>query len=311
MKILLTTTSFVDTPGNHQELLKKSNLEVDILRGPLKAEILIPIIHNYDGILCGDDEITREVIQNGVSGNLKVISKYGIGLDKIDLFAAKEFQIPVCKTPGVNHITVSEHILALIFTYYKNIHLEYNYTNKGIWKRLIVHEIYGKKIGILGLGRIGKELAIRSKCLGMEVKVFDPNLDLDFVNENNVQHVSLLNELVNDIEILCLTLPLNNQTKGIINSKLLLKADKNLVIVNTSRALIVDQKSLIKLLDTNKIKAYLTDVLEEEPMIKNHPLINYDNVIITPHIGSRTFQSVQRQGAMAVENLLKELKKHM
>ena len=145
----------------------------------------------------------------------------------------------------------------------------------------------------------------------MEVKVFDPNLDLDFVNENNVQHVSLLNELVNDIEILCLTLPLNNQTKGIINSKLLLKADKNLVIVNTSRALIVDQKSLIKLLDTNKIKAYLTDVLEEEPMIKNHPLINYDNVIITPHIGSRTFQSVQRQGAMAVENLLKELKKHM
>ena len=85
MRILLTTTSFTDTPGKHQEKLKSLNYKVDVLRGPLMEEILLPIIGNYDGIICGDDEITRKVIATGKKGKLKVISKYGIGLDKIDL----------------------------------------------------------------------------------------------------------------------------------------------------------------------------------------------------------------------------------
>lgn len=309
MKILLTTTSFIDTPGIHQNKLYNSKYKIDALRGPLKEEVLLPIISNYDGIICGDDDISFKVISNGSKGKLKVISKYGIGLDKVDLNAAKEFGIPVFNTPGVNHITVSEHIIALIFTFYKNIHLEYQITKNGKWKRLIGNEVFGKKIGILGLGRIGKELHNRVKALGMKVTVFDPNIDSKFVSKNNIEVVESIEKLVEDIDILALTLPLTKMSKGIINKNLIEKTKNNIIIVNTSRALIIDQNSLISLLKEKKIKAYLTDVLEEEPMTENHPLLEFDNVIITPHIGSRTFESVQRQGLMAVENLFKFLNK--
>jgi D-3-phosphoglycerate dehydrogenase len=307
MRILLTTTSFTDTPGEHQEKLKSLNYKIDILRGPLKEEILLPIISNYDGIICGDDEITRKVIYNGKKGKLKVISKYGIGLDKIDLKSADEFGIKVCKTPGVNHVTVSEHILALLFSYYKNIHLEYNITKDGKWDRLIGHEIYGKKIGIVGYGRIGHELAQRSKALGLIVKAYDPYATNKSIIDSKVDFFKNINELVKDIDILALTLPLNKETEGMIDEKIINSALNKMVIVNTSRALIVNQKDLIKSLKANKIKAYLTDVLDEEPMIQNHPLNEFKNVIITPHIGSRTYESVQRQGLMAVENLIKNI----
>jgi D-3-phosphoglycerate dehydrogenase / 2-oxoglutarate reductase len=307
MRILLTTTSFTDTPGLHQEKLESLNYKIDILRGPLKEEILLPIISNYDGIICGDDEITRKVISNGKKGKLKVISKYGIGLDKIDLKSADEFGIKVCKTPGVNHVTVSEHILALLFSYYKNIHLEYNITKEGKWERLIGYEIYGKKIGIVGYGRIGHELAQRSKALGLTVKAYDPYASKKTIHDSDIEFVENIINLVEEIDILALTLPLNKETEGMINEKVINSASKKMVIVNTSRALIVNQNDLIKLLKANKIKAYLTDVLEEEPMIQNHPLNEFKNVIITPHIGSRTFESVQRQGLMAVENLIKNI----
>mgnify|MGYP006141004449 CR=1 FL=1 len=146
--------------------------------------------------------------------------------------------------------------------------------------------------------------------MGMKTLVYDPYLDIDYINNNNIKSVNSVEKLIkDDIDILVLTLPLTDSTRGIINTDLINKAKKNMVIVNTSRALIVDQESLIYLLQQKKIKAYLTDVLEEEPMIKDHPLLNFNNVIITPHIGSRTYESVQRQGTMAVNNLLKFLNK--
>ena len=307
MRILLTTTSFTDTPGQHQEKLRSLNYKIDILRGPIKEEVLLPIIGNYDGIICGDDEITRKVISKRKKGKLKVISKYGIGLDKIDLKSAVEFGIKVFKTPGVNHITVSEHILALLFSYYKNIHLEYNITKQGKWERLIGHEIFGKKIGIVGYGRIGHELAQRCKAFGLTVKAYDPYVSMTTISDSDIVFLDNIINLVDEIDILALTLPLNHETEGMINEKVINSAQKKMVIVNTSRALVVNQKDLIHSLKANKIKAYLTDVLEEEPMIKNHPLNEFENVIITPHIGSRTYESVQRQGLMAVENLIKNI----
>lgn len=307
LNILITSTSFIDTPGNHHELIESYNFKLIKERGPLSEKEMIDCIDDIDGIICGDDFITENVIKKGKSSKLKVISKYGIGLDKIDLIEAKKQGIIVCNTPGVNHIAVSEHILALIFTYYKNIHLEYNVTIKGGWNRLIGHEIFGKKIGILGLGRIGKELSVRSKALGLDVLVHDPYLDKDFVTKNDLRSVEKIENLIQDIDILALTLPLDKNTIGLVNSSLISKANKKLVIVNTSRALIINQECLIDLLNKNKIEAYLTDVLEKEPIIKEDPLLKFKNVLITPHIASRTYQSVQRQGLMAVKNLIKNL----
>lgn len=304
MKILVTTTSFQDTPGKHHDLLEKTGFEVDYLRGPVKENVLLPIIDNYDGVICGDDEFSRKVIEKGESGKLKVISKYGIGLDKIDLIAAKDFDIPVYNTPGVNQITVAEHTLALILTYLKNIHLEYNITKDGKWDRLIGHELYGQKVGVIGLGRIGKELIKRLSVFGVEIYGYDLIYDEEFIKEYSVKIVNSVVELALKVDILSIHMPLTSQTKYSINEFLVSKIESPLIIINTSRARIVETKALIHGLKTGKIRAYLTDVLEQEPMTENCVLKDFENVIITPHIGSRTYESVVRQGCMAVKNLI-------
>jgi D-3-phosphoglycerate dehydrogenase / 2-oxoglutarate reductase len=303
MKILLTTTSFQDTPGEHHELLNSTGYHVDKLRGPVSEDVLLPIIENYDGVICGDDEFSYDVIEKGKNNNLKVISKYGVGLDMIDLKAAKKFEIPVFNTPGVNQVTVAEHALSLMLTYLKNIHFEYNITRKGGWKRLIGNEIYGKKVGILGLGKIGKELAKRLSVFGVEMYTYDLFFDETFINEYSIIKVNSIEDLVLKVDILSIHMPLTNISKHAINLDIIKKVCNPLIIVNTSRALILDQQALIYGLDKNKINAYLTDVMDGEPMREDHPLKDYDNVLITPHIGSRTHESVVRQGSMAVSNL--------
>ncbi len=310
MKILLTSTSFQDTPGNHQELLKATGYEVDNLRGPVKADVLLPIIGNYDGVICGDDEYTAEVIEAGKKGQLKVISKYGIGLDKIDLTAAKEWDIPVTNCPGVNHTTVAEHVFALLLSFVKHIPTELAHTKNGEWTRYTGNEIFGKTIGIIGLGKIGKEVAKRASAFGLTIIAFDQYWDQDFANTYQITQANTPNELLAKSDIISLHTDLNAQTKHIISTdriKNILKQDA--IIINTARGELVELEGLIWGLNEKKIKGYLTDVLEEEPMKKDHPLKNYSNVFITPHIGSRTFESVERQGTMAVENLLKFLNK--
>lgn len=309
MKILLTSTSFQDYSGTHQERLKQSGFEIVTLRGPVSKEVLIPIMHEFDGIICGDDELSREVIKIGAENKLKIISKYGVGLDKIDLDAAKEFGVPVTNCLGMNHETVSEHTLALILAYFKNIHLEYQITKSGQWKRLVGHEIKGMKLGILGFGKIGKELAKRSKAFGLDVSAYDPYMDEKLASSLNVIVRNGVEELVRDIDILSIHVPLLDSTLGMLNAKTMAEIKENLVIVNTSRALVIDQGWLLSSLENKRIGAYLTDVLDVEPMPEDHPLLKFDNVLITPHIGSRTYESIERQGNMAVDNLLNALDK--
>jgi len=307
MKILLTTTSFQDTPGKHHELLEETGFEVDKIRGPVTEDILLPIIASYDAVICGDDDFNRKVIQTGKKGKLKLISKYGVGLDKIDLGAAKDVGIPVFNTPGVNQVTVAEHALSLILTSLKNIHLEYNITRKGKWKRLIGNELFGKKIGVLGLGKIGKELVKRLSVFGVELFAYDMVYDDIFLKTHKIQKTSSIEGLASKVDILSIHMPLTSITEHVINASLINKLQKPLIIVNTSRALIIEQKALINGLQSGKIKAYLTDVMDVEPMPQDHPLKDLPNVLITPHIGSRTYESVVRQGSMAVKNLINNI----
>ncbi len=307
MNVLLTSTSFQDTPGKHQELLKAQGFSIDTLRGPIKEAELLDVIAKYDAVICGDDEYTEKVIRKGVEGKLKYISKYGVGLDKIDLQAAKKFGIPVTNCPGVNQVSVAEHVLALLFTFEKNIHLQCNSTKEGSWKRWVGHEIFGKTIGIVGLGAIGRELAIRCVALGMHVLTFDIYRDTEFLKKYpTIQFVEYIGKIFKNADIISLHVPLTPETERIINEEVIFKKlEKCPIIINTSRGNLVDPNAIVAGLKDKKIRAYLTDVLSEEPINKNEVLMGVENVIITPHVGSRTFQSVERQGTMAVNNLLR------
>ena len=306
-RILLTSTSFQDTPGNHQILLEKQGFLVDRLRGTVKETEVLKIIQDYNGIICGDNEITRNVIEKGVTGKLRIISKYGIGLDKIDLQAAKDLKIPVTNCPGVNQVTVAEHVFALLLTYIKNIIPENTHMNNQQWIRLIGSELFGKTIGIIGLGNVGKEVAIRAAAFGMKILAFDKLIDIDFATKHNISYCETPNELLQQSDIISLNISLNTTSSNMINSDNLCLLKKGVIIVNTARAGLIEQESVIKGIEKNIIKAYLTDVLNEEPMIPDHPFLKYDNIIITPHIGSRTYENVINQGTMAVENLLKHI----
>ena len=306
MKVLLTSTSFQDTPGAHQKLLADQGWDVDTLRGPLGQEILKPIIGNYDAVICGDDEYTEEVLKIGSAGNLKFISKYGVGLDKIDLKAAEKLGIPVTNCPGVNQVSVAEHVLALLLTFEKNIHLQYQTTKQGSWKRLIGHEIQGKTIGIIGLGAIGKVLATKACALGLKVLGFDLYKDETFLAKNpEVEFAKSTDEIFENSDVISLHLPHTSATERMINTEVIEKKFKRApILINTSRGMLIDTDDIIEALNAGKIRAYLTDVLAHEPMLENEKLKGVDNVIITPHVGSRTYQSVVRQGTMAVENLI-------
>jgi D-3-phosphoglycerate dehydrogenase len=310
MKILLTTTSFQDTPGTHQELLYSQGFEIDTLRGPILEDELLPIIQNYDAVICGDDEFTEAVIKKGVSGKLKYLSKYGVGLDRIDLEAADKYNVPVTNCPAVNQVSVSEHVLALLFTFERNVHLQYNSVQKGSWKRWVGNEIEGKTIGVIGLGAVGKELSKKSIALGMKVLGFDLYKDEDFLSKYpEVTFVDSLETIFEEANVISLHLPHTPKTEYLINREVIFeKLKKQPIIINTARGMLVDSLALIDGLKQAKIKGYLTDVLAHEPMLDDEVLRGVDNVIITPHVGSRTYQSVQKQGSMAVNNLLNLIK---
>lgn len=306
-KILVTTTSFQDSPGEHHNLLNSQDWDIEYLRGPLKESELIDIIQYYDGILCGDDEYTRQIIKKGAEGKLKALAKYGVGLDKIDLKAAEEYGIKVSNCPGINQVSVAEHVLALLLTFEKNIHIQFNSVQNGSWIRLVGREIKGKKIGIIGLGSIGKELSIMMTNLGLNVLAFDISIDTEFIKENpNIKECSL-DELIKESDYISLHLPLTDQTRGLIDESLIVKMKRDVVIVNTARGELVNKKRIIKALEQGKIRGYLCDVLEEEPIKSDDDLLGIPGILITPHVGSRTKENIVHQGIQSLKNLINSL----
>jgi D-3-phosphoglycerate dehydrogenase / 2-oxoglutarate reductase len=306
MKILLTSTSFQDSPGRHHKMLDDTGFSVDRLRGPLPEKDLLGIIHLYDGIICSDDQYTEEVIKLGAEGKLKIISKYGVGLDSINLEAARKYGVKVTNCPDVNQVTVAEHVFALLLTFFRNVHHEYNATTmQGKWIRTIGHDLYGKHLGIVGLGRIGKELAKRALAFGLTVSTYDPCIDEDFIATHGISRFNELAEMTSACDIISLHLPLKKETEKIISAGIISNhIKKGLYLVNTSRAKLVDCEALVHALKSGHIAGYLTDVAEVEPIEKDHPLIGMENVIITSHVGSRTYENIERQGVIAVKNLI-------
>jgi len=301
-RVLLTTTSFQDTPGGHHQLLEQAGFEIVRERGPLTETRMLELAGQFDAFLCGDDAITRAVLQKSVP-RLKVISKYGIGLDKIDVKSATEFKVPVLFTPGVNHTTVAEHTFALLLAAVRNLVPEVNYVAKGQWKRLTGHEIWGKTLAIVGMGRIGKEVAIRGRAFGLKLIGYDIYWPDNLTAEYGVQRYQDLDQLFRDADIVSLHTNLTAETRHLINAKTLKLLRKGSVILNCARGELVDTAAMVEALKTNHLLAYGTDVLDEEPPPPNHPLLGLPNAIITPHIGSRTYESVVRQATCAVENL--------
>ncbi|MEI7603363.1 MAG: NAD(P)-dependent oxidoreductase, partial [Opitutae bacterium] len=193
-RILLTTTSFQDTPGEHHKMLAATGWEVVNARGPLSEADTLALMGDFDGYICGDDMITQAVIDKALP-RLKVVSKYGIGVDKIDVKYLTSKDIPLLFTPGVNHTTVAEHTFLLLLALEKNFYFHTDSTRSGGWKRKTGRELLEKTIGIIGMGRIGKEVAIRARAFGMKVIGFDLYWDDKFAAQYDVQRAATMDDV--------------------------------------------------------------------------------------------------------------------
>jgi len=302
LRVLLTTTSFQDTPGSHQELLNQAGFEVVRERGPLTEARMLELAGGFDALLCGDDAITRAVLVKSLP-RLRVISKYGIGLDRIDVAAATELKVPVLFTPGVNHTTVAEHTFALLLAAYRHLVPEANHVAAGRWTRITGRELAGKTLAIVGLGRIGQEVAKRGKAFGLTLIGYGHYWEEHFTTELGIRRCLDFNQLLREADIVSLHTKLTPQTRHLLNAGNLPLLRTDAVIVNCARGEIVETAALVAALKGGRLFAYAADVLDREPPPPDHPLLGLPNVILTPHIGSRTFESVQRQATCAVENL--------
>jgi D-3-phosphoglycerate dehydrogenase / 2-oxoglutarate reductase len=303
MKILLTTTSFQDTPGAHHDLLAQTGWEIIRARGPLNEADTLALVGDVDGYICGDDAITRKVLEKA-RPKLKVLSKYGIGVDKIDVKSATEFGIPVLFTPGVNHTTVAEHNFLLLLALEKNFLFHTDSTRSGGWQRKTGHELFEKTIGIIGMGRIGREVAIRAKAFGMKIIGFDLYWDDKFATQYDVQRAQSLDDLYQVSDYISLHTNLTPETRDMISAKSFPKMKKGVLILNCARGEIVNTADMVVALKSGQVGGYGTDVLDVEPPPADHPLLKLPNVVCTPHVASRTYESVVRQATTSVKNLI-------
>jgi D-3-phosphoglycerate dehydrogenase len=306
MRILLTTTSFQDTPGRHHDVLDRSGFEIVRQRGPLSEQQMLDLVTSgggFDGLLNGDDRITARVIDAALP-RLRVIAKYGIGLDSIDVKHATARRIPVLFTPGVNETTVAEHTIGLMIAVAKHFWFHARAVKAGQWKRQTGSELWGKTIGVIGLGRIGKEVVKRATAFGMTCIGHGNYWDDSFAAQYGLERVLTREDVLRRADVISLHTNLTPETRGFINRQTIELMKDGAILVNTGRGGLVVEQDVADACRSGKLHGYGADVLETEPMKTPHPFQDVDNIIVTPHVGSRTNESVQRQGLRAANNLV-------
>jgi D-3-phosphoglycerate dehydrogenase / 2-oxoglutarate reductase len=313
MRILLSTTSFQDTPGRHHDILETSGFDIVRARGPLNEQQMLDLLKDgggFDGLLNGDDALNAKVIDAYIAApkKLKVIAKYGIGLDSIDVKHATGRKIPVLFTPGVNETTVAEQTIGLMIALAKHFYPHITSTKAGGWKRKTGCELYGKTLGLVGVGRIGKETVKRALAMGMKCIAYGNYWDEDFAKQHGLERKSTVEELLKEADVVSLHTHVSDKTRGLINKQSIALMKDKALLVNTGRGALVVEQDVADACRTGKLWGYATDVLETEPMKSPHVFQEIENIIITPHIGSRTNESVQRQGVRAALNLVNFLK---
>ncbi|BCU69292.1 2-hydroxyacid dehydrogenase [Stygiolobus caldivivus] len=265
-------------------------------------------VTDVDGILCTlNTRIDKDIIS--IAKKLKVISTYSVGFDHIDVKEAKSKGIKIGYTPEVLTETTADLIFGLILAVARRIVEGDKLIREGKWMIpwqpdfLLGYDVYGKTLGIIGMGRIGKAVYRRAKGFNMHVIYYSRSKKYDI----EAEYVSL-DELLQRSDFVVVTVDLNESTYHMINEKALKMMKRNAFLINASRGRTVDEKALVKALEEKWIAGAALDVFEEEPINKDHPLLKFNNVVVTPHIGSATFETRHKMAEIAVENLKRGLR---
>ncbi|MEV0291614.1 phosphoglycerate dehydrogenase [Kribbella sp. NPDC050820] len=295
--VVVTPRSFGAHDNGLRQELETEVGEVRYWPGPLSAEELTPLVADADGLLAGLDEVAGAVFEQ--APRLRVVARYGVGVDRVDLEAAKRHDVTVTVTPGANANAVAELTIAFLLALARPVTAGRDRVRAGQWPALQGVELEGRTLGLIGLGRIGSLVAGKARGLGLRVLAHDP-----LVEESELAELVPLGRLAAESDFLSLHAPLTGETRGIVGCSLLERLKPGAALINTARGELVDEAALVWALEEGPLRAVALDVLAEEPPPADHPLLSRDDVLITPHIGPHTMEATTAMGRIALDELL-------
>ena len=287
---VLVTDGISDT--GLRELFEHPNFMVD--REPtLPTAELKKVIGDYHALIVrSQTKVTAELLE--AAGNLRVIARAGVGVDNIDVNAATRKGIIVINAPGANTIAATEHTLAMMLSLARKIPQAHQKTTSGEWDRNSFKgvELYKKNLGVIGMGKIGTEVAKRAKSFGMNILGFDPYLTEERANKLGITKASL-DLIAQESDFITVHTPLTNDTKKLLNDEYFSKTKKGLRIVNCARGGIIDEEALVRAIQAGHVAGAALDVFEQEP-VANQDLLQNPNIIVTPHLGASTVEAQEK-----------------
>jgi len=303
MKILIT-----DKMANEAiELLKDAGHDVTF--DEMDGETLLKEISAYDALMVrGRTKAVKEVVEAGASGSLKVIGRAGIGVDNVDIETAAKHGIPVVNAPTGATASVAELAIGHMLVLSRHLSKADMTMKKGEWvkKQLKGNELYGKTLGLVGCGNIGRMTGNLAQAFGMNIIGYDPFISKEDLKKDEIEKIDELAELMGKADFISLHLPHIPKTHHIVNKQMISKMKPTACIINCARGGTVDEKALYTALKNGKIAGAGLDVYEQEPP-KDSPLLQLDNIMLTPHIGANTKEGQIRAGTVCAEQILKVL----
>ena len=302
MKLVITANGF-QKPGMKPVLDLARTYFDEVVENPWgrrgTQEEIRQIWDGADAIICGAEAFDKPFIDDAPA-TLKVLSHYGVGVDSIDIPAAKARGIMVCNTPGANADSVADMALCLMLSCARQVVNHDAHCRLGEWKRFPSFELKGKRLGILGFGAIGQGVARRAKGFGMELLAYDPYFNEAAAREIGVAQAGF-EEIIRSCDIISLHMPCNAETRHIISRETLRQMKPTAVLINTARGDLIDEDALVEALTGGTIAAAGLDVYAHEP-IRESPLFGLSNVTLMPHCSANTTEAARNMGFMAVEN---------
>jgi phosphoglycerate dehydrogenase-like enzyme len=301
-KILVTPPAMAKTDGPYAAILRGAGFDVVYSPHPhqLLEEELTALLPGIAAVVCSSEPYTRAIIES--APELRVIARVGVGYDAVDVAAASERGVAVTITPGTNHDAVAELTFTLLLALTKNLVPNHLAIQSGRWPRRPTLPVRGKVLGIVGLGRIGRAVALRGLAFGMTVIACDPFPDQTFSQNHPIPLVGF-DRLVAEADFLSLHAPLIPETKYLINRRSLALMKPTAFLINTARGGLVCESDLLDALMEKRLAGAGLDVFEREPPGEN-PLVHLPNVVLTPHVAGVDVQSLSDMAAAAARSIV-------
>jgi D-3-phosphoglycerate dehydrogenase len=288
-KVLIAPMTLATVDGAYRQVLREAGFEMVFPNHAhqLLEDELLTALHGMSASVAGSEPYTARVI--AANPSLRVIARVGVGYDAVDVPAATAHGIAVCIAPGTNQDSVAEHTFSMILAMTRNIVPQHLAVKAGDWPRGANLPLRGRTLGIAGLGRIGKAVALRGEAFGMPLLAYDPVADTAFAAAHGIRLVPF-DELLAKSDFLTLHLPVTPETKYLINRQTLARMKPTAFLINTARGALVNEADLLEALRNKRLAGAALDVFEQEPPGRS-PLFELDNVLLTPHAAGTDTQS--------------------